>query len=130
MPSDRKVRVVIADDHPIMRVGIRQILERCPDIRVIGEAENGKEALGLVEELTPDVLILDINMPVMGGIEALEILQRQKPEVNIIILSAYDDRCFISETCAMGARGYYLKEEAPAVIVDAVLEAAEARPFR
>jgi DNA-binding NarL/FixJ family response regulator len=115
-----KIRVVIADDHAIMRVGIRNILSRSNEICVVGEASNGAEAIQLVSELSPDVLILDMEMPVMDGVEVARRLQANKSPVRILVLSAYDDRQYILEMLNMGAAGYLIKDEAPEVIVDAV----------
>lgn len=115
-----KVRVVIADDHAIMRVGIRNILSRSSEICVVGEASNGAEAIDLVNELNPDVLILDMEMPIMDGVEVARRLQASNSPVRILVLSAYDDRQYILEMLNMGASGYLIKDEAPEVIVDAV----------
>ncbi len=115
-----KIRVVIADDHAIMRVGIRNILARSPAICVVGEASNGAEAIDLVNELVPDVLVLDMEMPVMDGVEVARRLQANQAPVKILVLSAYDDRQYILEMLNMGASGYLIKDEAPEVIVDAV----------
>ncbi len=115
-----KIRVVIADDHAIMRVGIRNILSRSNEICVVGEANNGAEAIHLIDELNPDVLILDMEMPVMDGVEVARRLQANQSPVRILVLSAYDDRQYILEMLNMGASGYLIKDEAPEVIVDAV----------
>lgn len=115
-----KIRVVIADDHAIMRVGIRNILSRSSEIHVIGEASNGQEAIDLVHELMPDVLVLDMEMPIMDGVEVARRLQANSSPVRILVLSAYDDRQYILEMLNMGAAGYLIKDEAPEVIVDAV----------
>ncbi len=115
-----KIRVVIADDHAIMRVGIRNILSRSSEICVVGEASNGAEAIQLVSDLSPDVLILDMEMPVMDGVEVARRLQASNSPVRILVLSAYDDRQYILEMLNMGASGYLIKDEAPEVIVDAV----------
>lgn len=119
-----KIRVVIADDHAIMRVGIRNILSRSKAISVIGEASNGAEAITLLDEVNPDVLILDMEMPVMDGVEVARRLQESKSPVKILVLSAYDDRQYIVEMLNMGAKGYLIKDEAPEVIVDAVIAIA------
>jgi DNA-binding NarL/FixJ family response regulator len=115
-----KIRVVIADDHAVMRVGIRNILTRSNEITVVGEASDGAQAITLVDELKPDVLILDMEMPVMDGVEVARRLQRSDSPVRILVLSAYDDRQYIVEMLNMGACGYLIKDEAPEVIVDAV----------
>lgn len=116
-----KIRVLIADDHAIMRVGIKNILSRSSDICVIGEANNGAEAIQLIDELKPDVLVLDMEMPVMDGVEVARRLQALNSPVRILVLSAYDDRQYIIEMLKMGAAGYLIKDEAPEVIVEAVL---------
>jgi DNA-binding NarL/FixJ family response regulator len=116
-----KIRVVIADDHAIMRVGIRNILARSNEISVVGEASNGAEAIQLVEKEHPDVLVLDMEMPIMDGVEVARRLLAAGSPVNILVLSAYDDRQYILEMLNMGAAGYLIKDEAPEVIVDAVL---------
>lgn len=115
-----KIRVVIADDHAIMRVGIRNILSRSSDIHVIGEASNGAEAITQVNQLAPDVLILDMEMPVMDGVEVARRLHASNSPVRVLVLSAYDDRQYIEEMLNMGASGYLIKDEAPEVIVEAV----------
>jgi DNA-binding NarL/FixJ family response regulator len=115
-----KIRVVIADDHTVMRVGIRNILSRSNEITVVGEASNGAEAIDLIDDLMPDVLILDMEMPVMDGVEVARRLQASGSPVRILVLSAYDDRQYILEMLNMGASGYLIKDEAPEVIVDAV----------
>lgn len=115
-----KIRVVIADDHAVMRVGIRNILARSNGITVVGEASNGAEAIDLIHEHQPDVLILDMEMPVMDGVEVARRLQANHSPVRILVLSAYDDRQYIQEMLNRGASGYLIKDEAPEVIVDAV----------
>ena len=115
-----KIRVVIADDHAVMRVGIRNILARSNEISVIGEASDGQQAITLIESLKPDVLILDMEMPVMDGVEVARRMQMSASPVRILVLSAYDDRQYILEMLNMGAYGFLIKDEAPEVIVDAV----------
>ena len=114
------IRVVIADDHPVVRSGIRNLLERAMDIQVIGEASTGKQALLLVEEMAPDVLLLDMQLPDMKGIEVAQQLQQSGASVKILVLSAHDDPQYIHELIEAGAMGYLVKEEAPQVIIDAV----------
>ncbi len=123
-----KVRVLIADDHPFMRAGVRSLLERSGFIQVVGEACNGKEALELVEDLTPDVLLLDIQMPVMDGIEVMDQLHQQGAKLKVLILSAFDDPYHRDELLSLGAWGYYLKEEAPNCIIAAIRQAIEGKP--
>lgn len=112
--------VILADDHPIVRAGIRNLLEQAPDIVVIGEASNGKEALRMVEELKPDVLLLDMEMPGISGAEVAHELMASGSTVHILALSAHDDKEYIQELLANGASGYLVKEEVPNAIVEAV----------
>ena len=104
------IRVVIADDHTIVREGIRMILNRVPEVTVVAEASNGREAVALVNELKPDVVVMDVIMPELDGIEAAGIIKRENPDTEIIALSMYSDRCFISEMLKAGARGFLLKD--------------------
>ena len=93
MALRKETRVVIADDHPALRVGIRHILEKSDDIIVVGEACNGQEAIQLVEQLAPDVLLLDIQMPVMDGLQVLDALAQMHVHVLVLVLSASDGSC-------------------------------------
>jgi DNA-binding NarL/FixJ family response regulator len=112
--------VILADDHPVVRAGIRNLLEEAPDIVVIGEASDGKEALRMVEELKPDVLLLDMEMPGISGAEVAHELMASGSTVHILALSAHDDKEYIQELLANGASGYLVKEEVPNAIVEAV----------
>lgn len=114
------ISVLLVDDHPIVRAGIRHLLEKAPDILIAGEANNGIEALKMVQELKPDVLLLDMEMPGLTGNQVAERLQESRSEVRILALSAYDDKQYIQELLAKGAAGYLIKEEAPEAIVEAV----------
>lgn len=114
------IRVLLADDHPVVRGGIRNMLEQADDISVVGEAESGAQALELVEELSPDVLLLDMEMPEVPGLEVARKLSEQEASVRIIALSAYDDDEYIFGLLDMGASGYLTKDEAPYIIVEAV----------
>jgi len=114
------IRVVLADDHPVVRTGIKNLIGRSADIQVVGEASNGDEALRLVEELAPDVLLLDMEMPGVKGVEVAQRLHSVESNVKILALSAYDDKQYIQELLESGAAGYLTKEEAPDTIIDAI----------
>jgi DNA-binding NarL/FixJ family response regulator len=114
------IRVLLVDDHPVVRLGIRKLIEKEADIEVVGEAENGKEALVKVGELSPDVILLDMEMPEMTGNQVAYHLQEQGASVRILALSAYDDKQYIQELLKNGASGYLIKEEVAESIVEAV----------
>ena len=115
-----KIRVVIAEDHVFVREATRQLLEQEPDIEIVGEAANGAEAVDLVSRLSPDVAILDISMPVMGGIEATERIKAVRPATAVLILTQYDDDQYVFALLAAGAAGYLLKDVPSTEIVRAV----------
>lgn len=117
---DKTIRVVLADDHVRMRAGIRKLLETSEDIVVIGEAEDGVKALELVNEYHPDVLILDIEMPKMDGIQTAWELKQAGIEVPILALSAYNEREYIRGILNNGVAGYLTKDEAPDYLAQAV----------
>jgi DNA-binding NarL/FixJ family response regulator len=114
------IRVVLADDHPMLREGIRSRLEKESDISVVGEAGDGFEALRLVEELEPDVLLLDMEMPGLSGVETARRLQAQDSPVYVLVLSAYDDWYYVQALLSSGAAGYLTKEEAADNVIEAV----------
>lgn len=118
-------RVVLADDHDVVRQGLKRLLDRVPEIEVVGEASDGLEALNSVKELQPDVLLLDIEMPIMDGIEVARRLQEANIKVRILILSAYDDREYVRALLDIGVSGYLVKGEAPGKIVEAVRGVAQ-----
>ncbi len=125
MSDDPKIRVVLADDHPLIRAGIRSILEKADDIVVVGEAGNGREALALIRREEPDVLVLDVEMPVMPGIEVARELKKINSPVQILALSAHDDEQYVFGLLESGASGYLIKEEIPETVVEAVRGVAQ-----
>ncbi len=112
--------MVLAEDNESVRKGIRKLLNRAHDIEVVGEARDGVEALRLVNELTPDVLLLDVEMPLLNGIEVAHRLQSRRKSIRILILSAYDDEEYIQAMFTNGVSGYLAKDEAPRRILEAV----------
>ncbi len=114
------IKVLIADDHPIVCKGIRNLLEPATDITVIGEAHSGAEALQLVQSLGPDLVLLDVELTDMSGIDVIRQLNEDKINVRVLGLSSYDDREFISQLLALGASGYLLKDEIPEQIIEAI----------
>ncbi len=114
------IRIVLADDHPVVRWGIRSMLEKASDLVVVGEAGGGEEALRLVEHLSPDVLLLDMEMPDISGLEVARRLLADGSPVHVLALSAHDDEQYIFGLLDHGAAGYLTKDEAPSTIVEAV----------
>ncbi len=111
--SINKIRILIADDHPVVRDGLNAILETQPDFEVIGEASDGGETIAQVEKLQPDVLLLDLDMPVMDGLQALQQIMKQRPETKVIVFTVFDTDERILAAVQSGAQGYLLKGDAP-----------------
>ena len=118
------IRVLVTDDHMVVREGLRAILDAVPDLIQVGEAVNGSEAVKLVEETKPDVVLMDLQMPGMGGMEAIRHIKTQHPEVQVVILTTYDDDDLIVHGLQAGARGYLLKDTPRNVLFDAIRAAA------
>jgi len=114
------IRILLADDHIVVREGTRQILEREPDLVVIGEANDGREAVALVSEDHPDVAIIDISMPIMNGIQATKGIKAIAPETAVLVLTAYDDDEYVFAILEAGAAAYLLKNARGSELIDAV----------
>ena len=124
-----RIRVVVADDHAVVREGIRQVLERAPGIEVVAEASDGDQAVALAMEFDPDVLVLDVSMPGMTGLEVTRRLRQDERGLGILILSMYDDPEYVLQAVRSGADGYVLKDAAPAELRDAVQAVHEGREY-
>ena len=107
--ADSKIRVLLADDHAMFRQGIKEMLSTDEKIEVVGEAENGREAVALAEKLTPDVVLLDVEMPVMGAKQAMEIMLENSPPPRVVIVTMYDDPRLVRELIGLGAVAYLVK---------------------
>lgn len=105
-----KIRILMADDHPVVRAGIRGMLETQPDFEVIAEAENGQEAIDSARKLKPSVILMDLRMPKMEGVEAIEKIKESQPEIHILVLTTYDTDADIVRAVEAGATGYLLKD--------------------
>lgn len=122
------IRIVLADDHFLIREGTRHILEQCLDLKVVGDAEDGEQALELIERLQPDVAILDIRMPKLNGIDVVRRMKECSPNTEALILTAYDDDEYILALMAAGALGYLLKTARPSELIDAVQRVDRGEP--
>jgi DNA-binding NarL/FixJ family response regulator len=123
------IRVLIAEDHLMVRAGIRALLEKAGDIHVLGEASNGQEAIELTESLKPDVLIMDIMMPRMNGIQAAEHIHEMKLTTHILLLSMYSDEGFVHQALQHGVKGYVLKSSVSDELLWAVRAVASGKTY-
>ena len=127
--APKKIRVLLADDHHIVRRGIRASLLEHSDISVVGEASNGKITLQKTKDLSPDVVLMDLNMPEMGGLEATKLISERFPNTKVIALTVHDNEEYVSEILNSGARGYVLKNTTPEQLVVAIKSVAEGGAF-
>jgi DNA-binding NarL/FixJ family response regulator len=123
------IRVLIADDHSVVRQGLRVWLERSGSIQVIGEAANGRDAVTLAEQTKPDVVIMDIAMPGLNGIDATRQITRRDPGIKVIVLSMHADESYILRALGAGAKGYLLKESTETDVLPAVRSVQEGKPY-
>lgn len=114
------IKIVIADDHPIVREGLATVLSMEEDLEVVGQAANGVEAVSLARDLRPDVILMDLQMPEMDGVQAIREIKARSPEIGIIILTTYDTDEYIFTGIEAGARGYLLKDSPPAQVLEAI----------
>jgi two-component system response regulator NreC len=114
------IRILIADDHGVIRAGLRALLEDIPDISVVGEASDGGEALAKAVELKPDILLMDLSMPNIGGIEATRQLSQSEPKVRVLILTVHEDESLLKEVIRVGAVGYIIKRAAQEDLIHAI----------
>ena len=125
----RVTEIVLADDHKVVRQGLRALLEAEPDFRVVGETGDGLEAVQLVERLKPDVLVLDLMMPGLSGLEVTRQVTKRLPQTRVVILSMHADQAYVLEALKNGASGYVLKESSTADLVQAVREVLAGRRY-
>ena len=124
-----KIRILLADDHSVVRQGFRLILNSQTDMEVIGEADNGREAVEKAEKLRPDVIVMDVAMPELNGIEATRRINRSVPRTRVLALSMHKDSVYVREILRAGARGYLLKDAIDSDLVDAVRHVARGEGY-
>ena len=125
----KKLRILLADDHIVMRTGLRALLERQPNLEVVGESENGRNAVEQAASLTPDVVVMDVGMPVLNGIEATKLIVTENPTTSVVILSMHSDESYVMRALKAGARGYLLKDSAPADLLSAIQAVSQNKSF-
>jgi two-component system, NarL family, response regulator NreC len=123
------IRILVADDHGIIRAGLKLLLEKDEEFQVAGEAADGREAVRLAAELEPDIVLIDIGMPQLNGIDATIQILRENPKIAVIILSMHADESYVMRALNAGAKGYLLKDSADDDLLKAVRTVAEGRPF-
>lgn len=115
-----KIKVMIADDHAMVRQGLKTILELEEDICVVAQAANGEEAVSMAKEKRPDVTLMDINMPILNGLQAIKILKEENDQYKIIVLTLHQDREYLFKTLQLGCEGYILKDAESTVLIEAI----------
>ena len=131
MPSskEKKIRVLLAEDHILVRQGFRRILEDDPGITVVGEARTGLEAIERCKEVKPDVVVMDLSMPELGGLEATAEILKADPQIKILILSMYSNEAYVRKAFELGAKGYILKNAIEVDLTRAVMALAEGQAY-
>lgn len=125
----KKLRILLADDHIVMRSGLRSLLDRQPNLEVVGESENGRETVALAASLKPDVVVMDVGMPTLNGIEATQMIVTQCPTIAVVILSMHADESYVMRALKAGARGYLLKDSAAADLIGAIQAISQGKSF-
>jgi two-component system response regulator NreC len=120
----KKLRILLADDHKVVRDGLRLLVDGQRDMRVVGEAGNGKEALQQARELNPDIVVMDLSMPELNGLQATERLKAERPEIKVVALTVHEDPSYLLQLCRAGAVGYVLKRSAGDDLIHAIRTAA------
>lgn len=129
MTAPRRIRILLADDHTVLRSGLRALLSAQADLEVAGEAADGAEALRLAHTITPDVVVMDIGMPGVSGIDATARMRRELPSTKVLILSMHDDQGYLRQALRAGASGYVLKKAADTELLAAIRAAARGEIF-
>jgi DNA-binding NarL/FixJ family response regulator len=118
--KQKRIRLLLVDDHPVVLDGIKSRLSAQDNFEVVGDAANGQEAVRKARQLLPDIVLMDISMPNMNGLEAISLLRKHVPQAKILVLTMHDNREYIAQTIRLGARGYILKDTSPAELIRAI----------
>lgn len=124
-----KLRVLVADDHAVLRDGLKALVSAQPDMEIVGEAENGQTTYERAKELMPDVVLMDISMPELNGVQATELLRRDCPRVKVLVLTAYKDKGYLDRLLKVGASGFILKLSAAEELIEAIRLVAEGKTY-
>jgi len=125
----KKVRILLADDHTVMRAGLRALLERQPNLEIVGEAEDGRQSVQLASSHVPDVVVMDIAMPNLNGVEATRRMVSKQPAISVVILSMYSDEGYVMRALEAGARAYLLKDSAVTDLIRAIEAVSQGKSF-
>ena len=127
MNDGKKIRVLLADDHAVVRAGYRVLLQHTDDIEVVAEAETGERACRAFADLQPDVVVMDLSMPGIGGLQAIRRMVARDPHARILVFSMHEDTVFVEQALQAGAQGYITKSSAPEILVQAIRELASGK---
>jgi DNA-binding NarL/FixJ family response regulator len=125
----RALRILLADDHTVVRQGLRRVLEERPEWQVVAEAGDGRDAVRLAEQFKPDVAVVDVAMPLLNGIEATRQITRRAPQTRVLVLSMYSDEAYVTQMLKAGATGYLLKDSADVDLLQAVQAVSQGKSF-
>jgi DNA-binding NarL/FixJ family response regulator len=124
-----KLRILLADDHKVLREGLRILLDRQPGMMVVGEAASGREAVEKAGQLMPDVVVMDLSMPELNGLQATALLRARHPAIKVVVLTAHEDESYLAQLCKAGAAGFVLKRSAGDALVQAISMAARGQMY-
>ena len=127
MSERKKIRVLLADDHAVVRAGYRVLLQNTTDIEVVAEADSGERACRAFADLQPDVVVMDLSMPGIGGLQAMRRMVARDPNARILVFSMHEDTVFVEQALQAGAQGYITKSSAPEILVEAIRELASGK---
>lgn len=129
MARSKQITVLLVDDHPVVRDGYRRLLENTSDIRVVAEADDGEEAITLYAEHNPDVVVLDMSMPGIGGLETIRRIKKHDPKARVLVFSMHDSKVMVTRAIETGAAGYLTKQSGAGQMVEAIQQVATGKPY-